>query len=567
MKIIGWCAICGLVLLMNGCASTPESSPPKEVMGTVETSVSPGVLPSGFLVVNVKDILGAPRDARVILRNSAGDEVQRVAARGGSGRGIVEIGSYTAHVEVFDGPLPLVVSIQPVSIAEAQESVITYQLLLGVAGGRSLRAFDQDGDLVIDGVEIEQGTDPYDAISRPNTKSYRWPVQVLSEKEGWLRGELHAHSEYGVGTESVSKVIGRAERLGLDFLSILDRNTLGPALDKDFRSSRTVLIPGMEWGDDTSGVALVYAPGSLPPLPKSEEEMAAYTTMLQAQGGLVYAGHPSFPTSPWNWDAKTLNGVQAWCMEWRGMPPIGVQMLQERHQIRTGEKYATSNGRAAAMAGLSANGQATAFWDFEMSSGISLGLIGGSQTGSPKVKMAEPVTYVYAKQKSLPGILEGMRLGRTFVSKGLDGPTIEWVGDIFDDGSIDVSIGGTVPLDHPTRYFVRVRGAKEKKLELMLNGVVTRSVPILLDDWVFSFVQNPGYLAVYRVRVVDTPTGNGFGLREMFAMTSPIYANGIVQTDDIQGEQGWVRIENDYLAPAQIDNFIEYLEDNFRPNN
>ncbi|MFP6581899.1 MAG: CehA/McbA family metallohydrolase [Candidatus Hydrogenedentota bacterium] len=427
--------------------------------------------------------------------------------------------------------------------------------------------FDQDGDLIIDVVEVEQGTDPHDAVSRPGATPFRWPEQVLGSEEGWLRGELHAHSSYGVGTESVSKVIARAEKLNLDFLSILDRNTLAPALDESYRSNRLIMIPGMEWGTKESGVALVYTPGSMPSLPRSEEEMSVFTRLVQAQGGLVFAAHPCYPTSPWNWSAENLNGVQAWCMNWRAMPPMGIGLVHEHNRLRKDGRYVSSLARVSVLPGLSANGQASAYWDFEMRNGRQLTLIGGSQSGSPKVPMAEPVTYVYAKEKSLSGIMEGLRLGRTYVSKGLKGPKIEWVGDIFDDDSIDVSMGGTVPLDYPTRYWVRVQGAKDCKLEVVSNGITSRSVSILMDDWVFSYVLNPGHLAVSKIRIVDDPEEMGFGLREVLAMTSPIFANGIVQTGDVEGENGWVKIDNDYMAPSRIDDFINYLEDNFKPSN
>lgn len=555
------------IVLFSGCGGGQISETISPARVEVESIEIGAISPTGVLVVDVQDILGVHREARLILRNFAGEELQRILAPAGIGQGIVDVGTYSAHIEVYDASVPLVVSIQSVEIFEGEKAEISYELLLGVAGGRSLMAFDQDNDLILDAVELEQGTDPHDAVSRPGATPFHWPEQFLDNEEGWLRGELHAHSSHGVGTESVSTVIARAEKLDLDFLSILDRNTLAPALDESYRSNRLIMIPGMEWGTKESGVALVYTPGSMPSLPRSEEEMSIYTRLIQAQGGLVFAAHPCYPTSPWNWGGDYLNGVQAWCMNWRAMPPMGMNLVHEHNRLRKDDRYVSSLARVANLPGLSANGQATAFWDFEMRNGRQLTLIGGSQSGSPKVPMAEPVTYVYAKENSLAGIMEGLRLGRTYVSKGLKGPQIEWVGDIFDDGSIDVSIGGTVPLDHPTRYWVHVKGAKDSKLEIVLNGVASRSVPILMDDWVFSYVQNPGHLAVFKIRVVDNPEEMGFGLREVLAMTSPIFANGIVQTDDVEGENGWIKINNEYMAPSRIDDFINYLEDNFKSSN
>lgn len=530
--------------------------------------------------VLIKDILGKPRHGRVVVRNLEDQSGNLVPAVDGMGTATLKPGPYAARIEVYDGLVPYVVSIKKFTIDEGEAAFLDYELLEGATGGRPLSAFDQDNDLVIDGAEIALGSDPADPMSIPGVRTFRWPAQVMSRESGWVRGELHAHSEYGVGTESVSRVVKRAERAGLDFLAILDRNTLGPALDEDYTSKTMVMIPGMEWGDDKHGVALVYAPGTRLPEVSTNEEMDAYARLIQEQGGLVFAGHPCFPTSPWNRKLSHLNGVQGWCMGWRAIPPMATGHLMSQYLERLPDTefqgeivkgdYVFPIARAANIPGLSANGQATAFWNYEMSYGRHLTLIGGSQSGTKSVEIGEPLTYVYAQEKSLKGILEGLRLGRTYVSSGVDGPKIEWMGDMFDDGSVDVSIGGVVPIDHPTKYFVRVRGAQGKKLEVMINGVTSLESQINGSDWIYPYVITPEHYEVYTVRVVEKPDSQGFGFTNVLAMTSPIYAQGIVQDNTVGnqvGTEGWVKIENEYVAPAQIDAFVEQLKANSRSQN
>ena len=539
-----------------------------------------GVRESSNFSVSIKDILGKPKHGRITVRNLDSPGGTVIPVLDGAGSASLSAGEYVARIEVFDGLVPYLVSIQEFEVRAGEPALLSHEVLEGASGGRSLGAFDTDGDMVIDSVEVALGSDPNSAMSIPGTRTHIWPAQVKSGEGAWYRGELHARSEYGLGTESVAAVIKRAERAGLDFLAILDRNTLGSALDDDYESKSVVLIPGLEWGDEENGVSLVYAPGSKPPIVSSNEEMNAYARLIQSQGGLVFAAHPCFPTAPWNRQIHNLNGVQAWSMGWNAIPPIGTVQLKNEYLERLPDTefqgeivkgdYVFPMARAANIPMLSANGQATAFWNFEMSYGRPLTLIGGSQTGTKKVEIGEPLTYVYAHEKSLEGILEGLRLGRTYVSSGEDGPQIEWIGDIFNDGSIDVSTGGIVPVDHPTKYYARVRNAKGSKLEVMINGVSALESEIELDDWIFPYVFTPEQYEVYTLRVLGEPNGEGFGITNVVAMSGAIYAQGIVPDDSAGkaiGSDGWVKIENEYVAPQQIDAFMEQLKANSKALN
>ena len=216
---------------------------------------------------------------------------------------------------------------------------------------------------------------------------------------------------------------------------------------------------------------------------------------------------------------------------------------------------------------MSSNAQSSVYWDYELNRGLRLAAIGGSQTGSPKVAMGTPLTYVYAKEKSLKGILDGIRLGRTYISNGLDGPKIDWVADIFDDGTIDTGIGGIVPIDEDTSYFCRIQNAKGKKLEILLNGSPIASKNIDSDDFGFTYIERPTAAVVYRLRVFGQPTdrSKGFGLTETFAMTSPIYARGVIAIEDKLG--ALVKIDNEYISPETIKAFNDHLKRTSPPIN
>jgi hypothetical protein len=141
------------------------------------------------------------------------------------------------------------------------------------------------------------------------------------------------------------------------------------------------------------------------------------------------------------------------------------------------------------------------------------------------------VTHVYAREKSLPAIMEGLRLGRTYVTKDMNGPKIDFVADVLADGKIDVGLGGVVPLGVDVEFEVRVSGAQGKKLQVILNGEPILTKVIEGDGFVHRFKEFPKGYSIYRVRIVGSPPDGekGFGPLEVYALTSPIYAQDITR--------------------------------------
>ncbi len=299
-----------------------EPSHAQEAGRTRAREARPGApVALGAIEVEVVDVLAQRLSAKVELRSE--DLPSPIVLRVPSGRlrSSQPMGQYTAFVYVYDEDVPVAVEIMDVVIGSAAPASLRVEVLEGVGGKRPLRAFDQDGDLFLDRVELAAGTDPADACSVPGQQRIPRATRVLAEGAKWYRGELHAHSSYGVGKESVSALIARAEKAGLDFLAIADRNTMAASLGPEFHSDSLVLIPAMEWGNDILGVALLYAPGTYPEPPRTRNEAKGMAMRLQAQGGVVAIAHPCFPTAPWQWGLTYVDAVQVWCRDWRGVPP------------------------------------------------------------------------------------------------------------------------------------------------------------------------------------------------------------------------------------------------------
>jgi hypothetical protein len=525
------------------------------------------------LFVDVSTVIGQKLNGFLELRGSNHKQPIVIPIRNGQGEDKIPSGEYTAFTHVFDNKVPIVVDIRSLTISPNQLNTMSLSVLEGSSGNRTLSSFDQDYDQILDKVEVEQETDPRNAASLPRTEVYQWDNQFKSDAPGWVRGDLQTHSSYGVGKESVERLIRRAERSKIDFLSITDRNTLDSTSDPKYKSNSLILVPGMEWGNDEKGIALLYGPRTFPKVPTTDEEAQYKMIRLQAEGGVFSIGHPCFPITSWNWPIQFPNAVQVWCMDWRKIPPMTLDQVAEpfkgftsiidTEKNREVKKWKHAIARAANNRTLSSNGQSALFYDFELNRGIRAGVIGGSNSGNPNIPIGAPLTYIFVREKSLTGILEGLRNGWTYISKDTDGPTIDWYADIFNDGQWDVTIGGTIPLNEDTKFQVKIRNAKGKRFEILLNGLPIRSTNITSDKWEYTYVQNPDSYAVYRIRILDqTPEElpPGYGLRDMLLLTSPIYAQGVVSDASSSNNEGWVQIENEWVDPKILHQHIRNLE-------
>lgn len=511
----------------------------------------------GILVFDIQDVVGRALAARVDIFDETGKRVSRHEVPTGVDEVAYPAGDWMVHVHVYDKQVPILAYAEKISVRADEATRVSPRILEGSGGNLSIRKFDRDLDMVIDRVELQLNTDPDDAASVPGLDRYTWESRVLSDKARWYRGDLHAHSKYGIGSESVKELVRRADRSGLDFLAITDRNSLKAALDPDFRSKSVVLIPAMEWGNDEMGVGLAFAPKTFPYTAATPAESQAVMIRLQSQGGIFVIAHPCFGTAPWQWGLSYVNSVEAWCRSWRAIPPLWMDRLDAPMLERKDGKLIHSVALATATPGYSANGQASIFYDIELNRGLKASVVAGSYSLGKKTPLGEPITYVFAKEKSLDAILDGLRWGRTYVSHSKKGPKISFFADVQIDGTINARIGGYVPLHVPTRFYVKVEDAAGKVLQVLANGYPFRSARIDSDGtYQFDFI--PQAYSAYRVRILDGPKQGekGFDVNEMLAMSSPIYAIPVIPTTNVVKDNVWLEIESEYIRPGANTNFL-----------
>ncbi len=511
--------------------------------------------PQGQIQIDISNVAGNALPSRIdLVPEDGGGSRRTFRVPEGRLQASCPPGRYTAYYYVYDWDLPIMVKVESV-VVQPGETTFLLKVLLEGSGNRRLREFDRDGDLVLDRVELEMGTDPDDPADYPGAQPVPFKNTVISEESGWLKGDLHIRSEHSGGEESVAQIVRRAERAGLDFIAIADRNTLASLEDSGFQSDRVVLIPAMEWGDNDHGVALIYGPRTFPELTNNLLDGQGVVRRVQAQGGIFAIAHPLFPHAPWQRGLSYVNAIQVWCRGWRAVPPTPLEALNEQHQQRNSSgRLVHSMAQAAATDAFSANGQAALFWDYEITRGLRASPIAGSMASRRQTPLGEPLTYVQAPEKSVEGILEGLRRGRAYVSSGPSGPQLVFTADVLDSGIIDAEMGDIIPVGVPTKFYVLVRNARGKKVQVLKNGWPIITQRIDSQEFTIGFEREPISACAYRVRVIDEPSSEGFGDLDVLAMSAPIYAQNMMIVDQHTDPTDlWVHLRNENMEPLYVD--------------
>lgn len=272
---------------------------------------------------------------------------------------------------------------------------------------------------------------------------------VLSDQPGWYRGDFHVHSNASDGDYPIATVTRIAEAEGLDFFAITDHNTIkgfeGLEEERD-----TLVIPGLEitfrHGHFNIFGLRGWAPwmdGIVEDIPSKLDDgldaaVAALLKQLAEDGMITSINHPCLP--PWAWKFGSVDLRYLSCLElWNDL-------------------YWPGNTRG--------NPAALKMWIAWLNAGHRVTAIGGSdyhypprpEEGKPGERLCQPATFVYAARLSVEGILDGLRSGRTIVSKGpqldfeaaagkknlLPGDDLgEWSGEIRFGGVVSKGPAGT----------------------------------------------------------------------------------------------------------------------------
>jgi hypothetical protein len=327
---------------------------------------------------------------------------------------------------------------------------------------------------------------------------------VAAAQPAWYRGNLHSHTFYSDGRDSIDAMADEHLRLGLQFGALTEHNILNPDLARGHRPG-FIWLPSEEvttyrghlnvWGlshwldfrcRDDAGVGLII-------------------DAAHAQGALTSVNHPKDDGPPWEY------GVFADCMEvWQAPWFLG-------------------------------NYQSLALWESLLRQGRQIVAVGGSdlhRISTPAepypYNLDNPTTWVRASELSIAGILEGISRGHVFISRDAFGPQVYLSAE---GGSLPAIAGDSVPLPDQAGLTVRaeVTGGAGLLLRLVTQDGVVHAGPILTGDFRVEYMwtgagalaaQGPAYIRAEVIRDMgaDVDVENEPSALWMEAMTNPIYA-------------------------------------------
>ena len=299
-------------------------------------------------------------------------------------------------------------------------------------------------------------------------------------KRGWVKGDFHSHTRHSDGILSVEELVQNAINRGLDFIFLTDHNKISGW--ETAREERFPLLPGIEfttfWGHFTAFGITRYIEWDRIDPKKGISEVAE---LVHSQGGLFCVAHPFTIGDPVCTGCRCIIDV-----DWRYVDALEVwagTFSQRRHE----------------------NTETLKLWRTLLNQGHRIVGIGSTDIHSPKdIYPDVPMTYVLVEELTLDNLLDSMKKGRVYVTRG---PVVNFK---IDGASMGDSIGiSREPVD--LEYSISV----DADLKVIYNGKDVNSIRNTKTGEIEFIPEYPGY--VY----LEFWKG-----KELIAFTNPIFIEG-----------------------------------------
>jgi hypothetical protein len=273
-----------------------------------------------------------------------------------------------------------------------------------------------------------------------NTQIWTYPDNhVVNPSAGWYKGELHAHSTESDAKYPVETVVQAAIDTGLDFLSLTDHFTvsqwrkMAPLVNERTALIRSCELTSHQGHANLQGINKwvdVY-------VDRDDWTMDQVAEEVHSQGGLFCVNHPFSGDLGW----------RSYDFDWN---------LADLMEI-----YHNLEGCNNVFQG--------ALWDHHLQVGRRLVGVGGTDSHDPfkgKDQLGQLVTWVYATELSERGIIEGLRNGRVYVSRG---PELRFMAEdaagnraemweSLPSGQGPITFTASIKTDEPLRLFIIKNG-------------------------------------------------------------------------------------------------------------
>jgi hypothetical protein len=333
-----------------------------------------------------------------------------------------------------------------------------WKLLLGVPNIRPQSISEVEAKIYF----VRDGPSPRGFVDQP-----------LETTARWYRGDLHMHTGHSDGrcaSQSGKEVpcpvfvtLEAAATRGLDFVAVTDHNTtshfeamreLQPYFDK------LLLIPGREITTfqghaNVFGITdfIDFRVGS-----QSVPQMSDFANRAGNSGALVSINHPALPSGEF-------------CMGcgWRPSSAVDMRSIGAIEVVNGGIPEGPFSGMS--------------FWEQQLRDGFRPTAIGGSDNHRPELALEKagsvgsPTTVVYARELSVPAILEGIEAGHVFID--LTGSRDRLLELSASSAGSSALAGDSLPAPSgdPVRITAHIAGCKESSAVLLLDGQSDASLP------------------------------------------------------------------------------------------
>ncbi len=320
----------------------------------------------------------------------------------------------------------------------------------------------------------------------------------------WFAGDLHTHTVHSDGDWTVGQLAEAAYYSYLDFVFVTDHNTSSHHADVGRvggRPGELLVLRGEEittygghanaWGLPAGGwVDFRVRPGD-------NAAMSRVAARAHELGALVSANHPAASCGGCDWSyweaLKDFDAVEVWNGEWDATDETALKL-----------------------------------WDGRLRRGMRATAVASSDTHRPQNPVGRPTTHVAAGALTEAALLEGIRLGRVYLTGEAEGLPVEFEAAA-GVSSARTGVGGELRLSAPGAvvFFVHVGAPTSLKeppapafappgatVSLISGGGAVRTWPASVLTEVFEAeCRGDGY---YRLEVRDAAG-------KMLALTNPIY--------------------------------------------
>lgn len=326
---------------------------------------------------------------------------------------------------------------------------------------------------------------------------------VLNSTPGWYKGELHSHSDHSTGRTSFGDVVKAAMEAGYDFLSVTDHMTVShwSEIPTYENNGKTILLKAAEIAGNYGHANVHGARGWIDPFVDGLDwRMNQVADAIHSQGGLFCVNHPMSGNLGWRYDDFDWSRADLF------------------------EIFCTPEGPN--------NNLQPVVWDRHLSMGEKLVGVGSTDSHHPYREplwnFGQIVNWVYADELSEKGIIEGLRRGIVYTSRG---PQLRFTAHDHDGLSVDM--WESLPLTgKAVEFHVRIKDAPSSSLFVIKNGYPFRDFEVSAHEsgWqTITFEDKPARPSYYRLelhRRVKSSIYTGIAWRDfetMLFLSNPIW--------------------------------------------